>query len=346
MHEVTFLVAGSLDARSGGSIYNCRMVEALRARGWTVVVHELDASFPYPSDRALTHAAQILRTIPGGSRVIADGLAFGAMPDVVTAHAARLHLIALIHLPLAAEVGLTTETAERLAVSERRALTSARHVIVTGPTAVTLMREYGLPHAHISVVPPGTDAAPLSRGSRSEVVELLAVAAVTPGKGYDVLIDALAHVPRSDWHLTCAGSLERSTDTVATVRNAATRHGLNARIDWAGELDDAAVATLFDRADVMVSASRRETYGMAVAEALARGVPVVATATGAATELLADDAGMVVPVGDVHALASALTTIVGDASVRARVTAGARRMRERLRTWDAAAAELAAILES
>jgi glycosyltransferase involved in cell wall biosynthesis len=84
---------------------------------------------------------------------------------------------------------------------------------------------------------------------------------------------------------------------------------------------------------------------MAVAEALARGLPVVSTTTGAIADLVGDDAGLLVPPGDTRALGGALGRIVRDDSLRARLAAGARRVRERLPTWERAAAEMAAALE-
>jgi glycosyltransferase involved in cell wall biosynthesis len=120
---------------------------------------------------------------------------------------------------------------------------------------------------------------------------------------------------------------------------------LEDRITLAGELDAAELDGYYDRADVFVLATLQETYGMAVAEALARGLPVVSTTTGAIADLVGDDAGLLVPPGDTRALAGALGRIVSDDSLRARLAAGARRVRERLPTWERAAAEMAAALE-
>jgi len=90
---------------------------------------------------------------------------------------------------------------------------------------------------------------------------------------------------------------------------------------------------------------RHEGYGMVVAEALARGLPVVSTATGAIRDLVGDEAGIVVPPGDLAALADALSRVLGDADLRARLADGARRVREHLPTWDAAAVAMAQALE-
>ena len=340
MPAVTFAVAGRLDARSGGSVYNRRMAEALGRRGWTVNVLELSDSFPFPTAAALQHAARALSHVDRNGLVVVDGLAFGAMPEVVAQYSSRLQLMAIVHLPLAATIGFDPDVAARLAESERLALAHARRVVITGRSTRSLMTDCGLVHNDVVVVEPGTDPAALAMGSGSTDVHLLTVATLNPGKGHETLIEALALVPHRRWRLTCVGSLHRHPGTSDAVRKTIARLGLGAHVSLVGELSVADVGVSYDRADVMVLASRRETYGMAVAEALARGLPVVATATGAIPDLVGSEAGIVVAPGDRRALADALTRMIDDAVVRARCAAGARRVRERLPDWDHAAARM------
>jgi glycosyltransferase involved in cell wall biosynthesis len=346
MRSVTVVVPGPLDTRTGGSHYDRRMVEGLGRRGWIVQVRELDDSFPFPTSHALQRASEVLADIRSDTLVLVDGLAFGAMPEVVERAADRLRIVALVHLPLASAVGLEPTIAARLEMSERRALRCAVLVVVTGSTALSLMAARGLPLNRVVVVEPGTDAALLARGSGSTDVHLLTVATLSPGKGHEILIEALAAVPTRRWRLTCAGSLTRHPATVDRVRAAISRLGLDERVSLVGDLDQSALAVCHDRADLFVLATLQETYGMAVAEALARGLPVVATATGAIPALVGAGAGVVVPPGDRAALTEALSHILDDDSLRGRLAAGARRARTRLRDWDHAAAQLALALES
>jgi glycosyltransferase involved in cell wall biosynthesis len=346
MPDLSFLVAGRLDTRTGGSIYNRRIAAGLRGLGWTVDVHELDDTFPFPTAGALAHADSLLSQLPDRRLVLVDGLAFGAMPDVVARASQRCRLAALVHLPLAAEIGRTPEEAGRLQESERMALSYAHRVVVTGPATRRLMETCGLRHDQVAVVEPGTAPAPLAVGSCSGDVHLLTVAAVTPGKGHEALIDALAALPHRRWRLACAGSVTRSPGTVATVREAITRNGLETNVSMTGELGDSELAACYHRADVLVSASLRETFGMSIAEAIARGLPVVATATGAAHVLVGDAAGIIVPVADAGALTDALSRMIDDREFRTRCAAGARRVRAELHDWNEAAARLArALLE-
>src|SRR5262249_38296590 len=171
------------------------------------------------------------------------------------------------------------------------------------------------------------------RGS-GEPLHLVSVAAMTQGKGHEVLVRALAPLRQRSWRLTCAGAVDRDPSTFARVRDLLKTAGLERQVSIVGELDSPELSTPYDRAGVLAHPSLRETYGMVVAEALARGLPVVASATGAVVDLVAADAGLVVPPADVNALSGALARIMDDSSLRERFSAGARRVRDRLPTWD------------
>jgi glycosyltransferase involved in cell wall biosynthesis len=277
--------------------------------------------------------------------VVVDGLALGAMPVQAECEARRLRIVALIHLPLAAEIGIGQDLAARLEASERRAIAAAVRVIVTSKTTPPALARYGvLPHM-IAVVEPGTDRAPVARGSHEGPLQLLCVATLNPGKGHDILFRALAAVPHAQWHLTCAGSLDRHPQTVRRLRARLRADALEDRVLLVGDVDAGTLASCYHGADLFVLATLHETYGMAVAEALARGLPVVSTATGAIAELVGDDAGFIVPPGDVGALTIALAKVMSDANLRARLAEGARRVRDRLPTWDAAVDKLVVELE-
>ena len=345
MASVVLVVPGRFDARTGGSIYDRRIVEGLRQRGWQVEALELDASFPYPTSAARTHADAALAAIAAGSIVIVDSLALGAMPDLITREAERVRIVALVHQPLAVAAGLDPATAPatvpatvaRFQEAERRALGAAALVIVTGRVTLDLIAPYDVAPDRIVVVEPGTDAAPLARGSGApRPLQLLSVATLHPGKGHDLLLEALAAIPCRTWHLTCAGSLTRHPETAARLRQMVTSLGLGDHVSFVGDLDRPELAACYDVADVFVLATQQETFGMAVAEALACGLPVVATMTGAIPDLVGDAAGILVPVGDKPTLVDALQRVVEDAPLRARLAEGARRVRQRLPTWDAA----------
>jgi len=365
MGSLVLIVPGRLDTPTGGYAYDRRIASGLRDRGWSITVRELDDSFPDPTSAALDHAARVLGAIPDGATMMIDGLACGAMPVEAEREAARLRLVALVHHPLAAETGIPPEAAARLEASERRALAAARAVVVTSRATASTLANYGVSQARVAVVEPGTDRAPLATGSRGAVRQLLCVATLIPRKGHDILFRALASIPDRDWHLTCVGSVDRHPATVQRLRAQLRASGLEDRVSLAGEADVATVAAYYDRADLFVLPTEYEGYGMAVAEALARGLPVISTPTGAIHDLVAGDvaigdvptpigrfgshgaqaAGLLVPPGDTAALAAAISQVLGDPLVRDRLTQGARLVRERLPSWADASEKMAAVLE-
>lgn len=343
MSALVLIVPGCLDTLTGGYGYDRGIAAGLRDRGWSVDVRELDGSFPDPTSAAREQAARTLAALPDGATVLVDGLALGAMPAEVEREAARLRLVALVHHPLASEVGV--EQAAVLRASERRALAAARLVIVTSEATAEALAGYDVRRDRIAVVEPGTDRAPLARGSSGGFIQLLCVATLTPRKGHEVLLRALAQVPDGHWRLTCVGSVRRHPPTVERLRALMLAEGLANRVSLVGEVDASALAGHYDSADLFVLPTLYEGYGMAVAEALARGLPVVGTAAGAIPELIGGGAGIVVPPGDAEKLAAALSEVLTDASTRARLARGARRVRECLPSWPEAARKMAEALE-
>jgi glycosyltransferase involved in cell wall biosynthesis len=197
--------------------------------------------------------------------------------------------------------------------------------------------------AQITCIEPGTDRRPVSRGTGRNA--LLCVATLTPRKGHVTLIRALARAARFDWHLTCLGSLDRDPATVRRIRDEIRKGRLAQRVTLAGETPSRArLRRYYNDADVFVLPTEYEGYGMAVAEAVASGLPVISTPTGAIPQLVGRDAGILVPSGDVAALAAALTRVLANDKIRAKLRAGARRRRSALQTWTQTVREFAAVI--
>ncbi|MCR9219035.1 MAG: glycosyltransferase family 4 protein [Alphaproteobacteria bacterium] len=340
------LVPGRLDRRTGGSIYDRRMVEGLRAAGRSVTVRELPGDWPAPDDAAQAAYEAALAAAPDGALVVVDGLVFGAAPDIAARHAERLTLIALVHHPLCDEEGVSPDAAERLFESERAALAEAAAVIATSPFTARRLGAFGLEPAAVWVAAPGVDPAPLASGGRGSGVRLLCAATLIPRKGHADLLRALARLADLDWRLDCVGAADLHPPTAEAVRRLTEELGLSERVAWRGEVDEAGLAAAYDAADLFVLPSRYEGYGMVVTEALARGLPVVTTTGGALADTLPPEAGLAVPPGDVAALADALRRAVGDRALRAELAAGARWARDALSPWPAQAARFAGVLRA
>ena len=336
--RVAFLLPSDSERYTGGHIYDARVIHELRARGWAIEAYDLPPGFPHPDAAALLESERLLAHFPQGALILSDSYATSTMPEALAAHGGRLRLVAFVHHPFAAEPGLEPDRRRRLMAAERLALPCLTHAIVTSRlTAATLERDYGLPAGRITLAYPGTDPAPPARGSRSAAPLLLAVGTVMPRKDHPGLVEALGTLCDLPWRLRIIGNLARFPNTVAQVRARATVLEIAGRIELAGELSPGALAAAWHGADLVVSASRHEGFGMALAEGIARGLPAVAVAGGAIPEWLTPEAALLVPLGDPTALATALRAAILDRPLRQRLRAGALRLRERLPSWQATA---------
>lgn len=317
---------------SGGNTYDRRIRDGLRAAGRAVHVHEVaDAS------AALGEA---LARIPDGSVVLLDGLVTSPAAEVVVPESRRLRLVVLVHMPLG-----QAEPDE----SEAAVLTAVAAVITTSPWARRKLIElYPLPEDRVHVAEPGVEPADLAPGT-STGEALLSVAAVIPGKGHDLLLDALAGLGSRQWRCLCVGTLERDPAFVAALRRGAAATWMDSRMRFTGAQADEDLARSYGAADLLVLPSRSETYGMVVTEALARGLPVVAAAVGGVPDALGHGAdgtrpGILVPPDDPGALGDALRAWLENPGLRRRLRRAARERRESLTGWAATTAAVSTVL--
>lgn len=351
--SATFIVPGDPGQRTGGYLYDAQVVRQLRQLGWSVEVVGLAGRFPDTDDRAAESMSGALDSLPDGARVVIDGLALGGLPDVVSRHADRLAITALVHHPLADETGIESARRERFLESERRALNACRGIIVTSPFTASRLTRLGLTERAPRVVEPGVDRAPLSTSvearlsgrERPGAQRLLCVASLTPRKGQDVLVRALAGLTGRDWHCVLAGSRQRDTAYAGRVAELIAETGLAGRIECTGECDSAALAAEYRSASVCLLPSHYEGYGMVVSESLARGLPMITTTGGALAETAPGDCCLKVEPDDVEALRSALQRWLDDAALRDRLTRCAAARREALQDWSAAGDAFAAALQ-
>jgi glycosyltransferase involved in cell wall biosynthesis len=318
---------------TGGYVYDRRIIQELRRLNWHVDVVNIGGGFPFPSMAQRATALAILSAIPAGCPVVLDGLAFGALPEA-GAFQRRTPLIALVHQPLALDPGLEVRQAESFRESERAALAAAAGVVVTsGATGRTLIRDYGVPVRRISIVRPGSDPARQGLGSNDSVVRLLSIGSVLPVKGYDLLIAALAGLVEMSWQLTIAGDRTRNPAAAAQLDADIAARGLANRVTVVGAVPPERVIELYLASDVFVLASRFEGYGMALADAIAHGLPVVSTLAGAIPDTVPRSAGILIPQDDAAALARALRRVIGDPAERQRLATNARAAAAQLPTW-------------
>jgi glycosyltransferase involved in cell wall biosynthesis len=330
MSEVHVVVPEGIDdpARpSGGNTYDRRVCRGLAELGWAVHEHAV---------RGAAALARTVRGIPDGAVVLVDGLIASPAPEVLVPEASRLRQVVLIHMPLGN-------------AAEREVLAAAAAVVTTSAWSRRRLAElYALPADRVHVAEPGVDSAGLAPGTTAGDA-LLCVGAVTPAKGHDVLLDALTTVADLSWRCACVGSLDRAPAFADRVRRRAWVDELRDRVGFSGPRTGPELDRAYAAADLLVLPSHAETYGMVVTEALARGLPVLATDVGGVTDALGcgkdgTRPGLLVPPGDPAALGAALRAWLGDADLRGRLRRAARERRASLRPWAATTSDVAGVL--
>jgi glycosyltransferase involved in cell wall biosynthesis len=340
-----FAIPGDLSTLTGGYGYDRRMLAEAAALGARLDYLRLPGAFPLPTPGDIADSLALLRSVGEDTVLLIDGLAFGTLPADGLATIAQ-PIVALVHHPLGLEAGLDPATADRLIANERAALARAAAIIVTsGTTGETLTMDFGAPPEKIAVVEPGVDAARRARGSGGPGIALLAVGAIVPRKGFDVLARALSELKDLDWRLRLVGALDRSPEAVAALRAEIDAGGLGDRIALVGQMGPEDLATEYDRADIFVLSSHYEGYGMVLAEAMARGLPIVATTGGAAARTVPDSAGLKAPPGDAGALAEALSRVMSEEPLRRRLAENSWRAGQSLPRWRDGAVAILDVLD-
>lgn len=332
---------------TGGNVYDDRLTAALQDAGVDVRRHRVAGRWPDESHRHRSEVADILGTQPVW---LVDSIIACAVPDLVAAAAARGTPVTIVlHSLLSTELGLTE--AERLGYErlEAAALRAAHQVITTSRWAADDLRHrYGV--CHTVVAHPGTDPSPLSIPSPAGN-RLLCLGSLTPTKNQLTLVAALSMITDLPWRLRLVGGDDVRPDYTSDLRRAV--HGLRLadRIMITGPRTGSQLDAIWADSDLLVTASRSETYGMVVAEALAHGIPALVGAGTGAVEALGAVAGEVpgiaVAVGEPTELADVLRRWLSDAQQRDRWRTTAARRRQDLSTWrDCAAAVRAALTVS
>lgn len=345
-HRVTgfaFAIPGDIDLPTGGYGYDRRVITEGRRAGSIVTHVALPGGFPFPTPRELAETEAQLKAVPAGQALLIDGLAFSVLPPELLRRLDR-PLVALVHHPLALEEGLDEAQKASLVASERAALALASAVIATSPsTARLLERDYGVEPGRLVVALPGTDPRPRARGTGSPV-RLLSIGTVIPRKAHGVLVEALAALASFDWTCRIVGATDRDAGETRRLRRAIAAHGLGDRVALTGALLGEALEQEFDAADIFVTASLFEGYGMALTEALAHGLPVVATSGGAIPDTVPPAASVLVAPNDAAGLAVGLGALLRDPDRRKALAQNAWDHAASLPDWPRTAATIMAVL--
>jgi glycosyltransferase involved in cell wall biosynthesis len=329
--------ANSVDyaRHTGGWVYNTRVMRELSALGWDIVGLDLPAGFPRPDAAGTVRSLELVAEVPDGAIVMADQICLSPLADVVAREAQRLRFVMIFHHPIAKESGLPEAERARFADLERRAVAACALVVASSSTtARELSADYGVAPDRIAVAPPGIEKFAPAERPDLEIPRLLSVGALIPRKGYDVLIAALAGLRDRPWRLDIVGDADRVPEYASELRTMVRTAGLDGRVVLHGGLTPDALEACWRLASIYVSASRHEGYGMAVAEAIARGLPTVTTRAGAVGDWLDPSAAILVADDQPETLRAALVRVLDEPDLRKRLRQAALEQGSRFQTWN------------
>jgi len=356
--RMTFITVGDTGRRVGGHIFNTRLCDELRALGDDVTEIVASGAAPDEQETATAGLGARVAAIPSDV-IVVDALARVVCAPWLDRWRAERPVVALVH-ELASVAGARDETATSREQAVEAPLLRADLLITVSRDGRAILEAYGVPSARIRVVQPGSNrprpVAPSGASDETSVtgrsvddggltrpLRALCVAQWIPRKGIDTLIAAWARIggtsagaPRPRATLRLIGETDADPAYAATVRAAIAAIAVtgDSSIVVSGAVDAGTLEAAYAAADLFVLPSRYEGYGSVYAEALLRGLPIIACDAGAVPELVGPDAGILVPPGDPTAFADALERLLDDDDLRARLAAGARRRGARIPAWD------------
>lgn len=334
--QVCLIVPGPLATVSGGHTYDRRIAGGLRQLGHEVQVVELDGRLPDPDQAAIYAARTAWAALPADSVKLIDGLALPAFAGL------PLHQVtALVHHPASLETGMAEEASQRLQAIDAEMFREVPRLVVTSDqTAERLVSIFGVAPERISVIIPGIDDLPRCPGSAGPACQILSVGALIPRKGHDVLLHALGRLFDLEWALTIAGSGDRDAVHANGLRALAEELKIGSRVRFIDEVTEA----LWANADLFALTSNFEGYGVAIAEAMRRGLAVAVTSVGAVPTLVGPEAGVVCAAGDVEQFSKAIRRLIFDRALLGDMAEVAWQTGQLLPSWSEQSQRLAAVL--
>jgi glycosyltransferase involved in cell wall biosynthesis len=272
-------------------------------------------------------------------------------PEQVVELRERYHgaLWLLLHYLPSLDPLLPADEARRLRHMEARCLASADGAVVTGAFTARSLQDYPQAPGRVVIAPPGVERrffAPRPQRRNTGPVRMITVANWTPLKNHAALLPVLAELRAQPWIWSIIGDCRPQPGLCRSFREEAQRLGLAGRIELKGPAGIEQVAQALREADLCLSPSLLESYGMSIAEAMAAGCAVVAAARGGALDLIADgETGRLCDPERRGCWHSVLEQLLRRPEERRRLGTAAREWAERFPGWRESAERLLAGIE-
>lgn len=345
--KVLFIIPGDINLPTGGYRYDKQILEAWEEGNKDVTLVAIKGEYPLPSQTDITHALDEIEHLSDADVAVVDGLMGGAAPQFLQALAQKMTVVALIHHPLCLENGLDEKQASKLEVLERQGLEHVSQIITSSPTtSKTVCELFGYNPNKIHAVLPGVERGEISKGSGTDRINLLCVGSIIERKGHKDLLEALADLKQLNWQLDCIGSTDFNPELYVELEDMIKTKGLADKVTFHGEVSENKIIEAYSKADVFVLPSLYEGYGMAYAEAIVRGIPVIGTTAGAIPQTVPQTCGILVEPNNPQALSTALKRMIGDSDLRLQYQKSTLIAEPTFPTWQGSADKFYQILEN
>lgn len=337
---------GNLETLTGGYIYDRTVFRELTELGWDGNLLPLGDGFPTPDFATLKNAGNLIEAQNPEMPILADCLAWGIMDRCAVKLANSHRIVPLVHHPLCLESGISDKHADELKSKEKITLSNCKCLVTTSrQTARSLHELFGIRNETIIVAEPGLNKAEPAVGRSDGKVGLLSVGSVIKRKRYDLLVTILKSMENLPWQLDIVGEVELQPDCVQELRKLVAVTELENRITIHGPLSPEQLSQLYHRSDLFVSTTHYEGYGMAFAEAMVRGIPIVTTGSGAVSHTVPREAGFVIEPVHLDTYKMTLEKMILNAKLRMRFGKGARKAAETIGSWTETAKKISTALE-
>lgn len=325
-----------LEILTGGILYDRNVGHAFRKMGWHVDFFDLETLPRYAKLLKFPARDLIFRRTCRDFDVLISDLGSSALTLGLQRAAARRGALTVLichHFRAHLERSLPRRLLYRF--TERRITSEADILVANSPHTAARLVENGRIPTDIVLAPPGLNVPMAGEpGFREAPSGVLMVGSLEPRKGVVESVRALAASGLEEAVLTIAGG-PGPPEYLRELRGCIESHGLGKRVHLVGRLDDEGLRRAYSEADVFMLLSNWEGYGMAIAEAMASGLPVVSTTAGAIPGLVEDGiSGLLVEAGDWNGAGKHLRSLFTDRSLRMNIAQGALNRAAGLPTWE------------
>jgi glycosyltransferase involved in cell wall biosynthesis len=317
----------------------------LSEKGHQVRIHNLRNDFPFPDNLSLRECKEILDHITPGDPILIDSLAAGPLLPVLAPLYDKHPFVALIHLPLSHNLDIPLSQREILAQQEKSVMSLSAGLVVTSKYTGELIADWGIDSHVIHVILPGVEAEEQKNSYPTLPRNLLCVANYLENKGQLLLIKALAEMKMFNWVMNFYGHQDIDKRYVSELLSQIRHHGLANRIFIHGPISGSALTQAYLHSDLFILPSYFETYGMVLTEALAHGIPVIASTGGGIPYTVPPSMGILFKPGDIRELQLIAKAILENTWLYGKLWNEAANYHKQVNTWTQSVEEFEKLLQ-